>query len=147
MFDAGLAAQRQGLSLPESQEPDGPVYKNTIECHENTEQTRALKLLHIVSAVCKNRRIFVTKRGDIGIGPPTIRWKDAVCVFAGSVTPCILGPAGHEHYFTGDTCFNFNLRYKLRGQAFTVNCSIRQPGDFEDDIRKGRVIGGTILLV
>lgn len=147
MFDAGLAAQRQGLSLPESQEPDGPVYKNTIECHENTEQTRALKLLHIVSAVCKNRRIFVTKRGDIGIGPPTIRWKDAVCVFASSVTPCILGPAGHEHYFPGDTCFNFNLRYKLRGQAFTVNCSIRQPGDFEDDIRKGRVIGGTILLV
>jgi hypothetical protein len=63
--------------------------------------------------VCKNRRFFITKRGHLGIGPPTLKEGDVCCVLFGAKVPFILRRLDSQHLLVGE-CYIHGI---MRGEV------------------------------
>ncbi|KAH0565728.1 hypothetical protein GP486_000870 [Trichoglossum hirsutum] len=55
-----------------------------------------------------NRRVYLTRKGFIGIGPKVMRPGDEVCVLFGGRMPFIVRPMDGHHVFIGDTYLHDN---------------------------------------
>ncbi|KAI9658413.1 MAG: hypothetical protein M1821_002546 [Bathelium mastoideum] len=85
------------------------------------EDTRDLAQ-EICLACTKNRRLFRTKQGRLGLGPAECERGDRVCILAGSPVPFVL-----DRFLT-----------QVKGQAY-VNDIMDYQGDLEQDIRYGKI--------
>lgn len=53
-----------------------------------------------ILATCDNRRLFATKQGRIGLGPPDLQAGDKICAFIGAETLFALRSADHGSWLT-----------------------------------------------
>ena len=60
----------------------------------------APKYLVEIFATCDNRRLFATKQGRIGLGPPDLQVGDKICAFIGAETLFALRTADHGSWIT-----------------------------------------------
>ncbi|KAL8916279.1 MAG: hypothetical protein Q9208_008608 [Pyrenodesmia sp. 3 TL-2023] len=53
--------------------------------------------------ICHSRRVYMTQKGFLGIGPKIMKNGDEVCVLFGGRVPYILRPVQDHHVFIGET--------------------------------------------
>ncbi|KAF2144178.1 uncharacterized protein K452DRAFT_154350 [Aplosporella prunicola CBS 121167] len=82
------AFQRQHFSQPVT---EGPGDRGDVD-----------RFAEAVSNACIWRRLFVTQKGYIGIGPPCLREGDVVCVLANAIVPFVLRQNGPYHKLVGE---------------------------------------------
>ncbi|KAK4693320.1 hypothetical protein P7C71_g4055, partial [Lecanoromycetidae sp. Uapishka_2] len=56
--------------------------------------------LMAITATCENRRLFATKQGRIGLGPPDLQVGDKICAFIGAEPLFALRTADHGSWTT-----------------------------------------------
>jgi hypothetical protein len=76
---------------------------------------------HDAIQICRQRRMFWTNKGSLGLGPQCMRVNDIVVVLYGDNTPYVLRPRGDEFLFIG--------------QAYIDNI---MHGEVIDDLRTGK---------
>ncbi|KAK8041283.1 heterokaryon incompatibility protein-domain-containing protein [Apiospora phragmitis] len=93
--------RRRRLNRPDSLVPprDAAATKRLIDAME--------KQIEYGETALSGRRFFVTEQGHMGIGPPTLKTGDEVCVLLGGEVPFVLRPVGERGTF------------KLVGQCYT----------------------------
>ena len=60
----------------------------------------ALEYFRQIFVTCDNRRLFATKQGRIGLGPPDLQVGDKICAFIGAETLFALRTADHGSWIT-----------------------------------------------
>lgn len=82
-------------------------------------RTKYKKYRERIHNTCKNRALFVTKRGYIGLGPWNAESGDSVCVLYGGATPFLLRKAVDSDTFTlvGE-CYVYGI---MNGEALRAD--------------------------
>ncbi len=78
------------LSMMEAMEAQGDEVQPII----------ALEYFRKIFITCDNRRLFATKQGRIGLGPPDLQVGDKICAFIGAETLFALRTADHGSWIT-----------------------------------------------
>lgn len=71
-----------------------------------------------LSRACTSRRFFTTRKGYIGLGPPTLQTDDNICILFGGRTPYILRPHGQSYCLIGE-CYIHGIMF---GEALREEC-------------------------
>jgi hypothetical protein len=84
----------------------------------NFEGTNVELFCHTMMLYCHDRRIFVTKKGWVGLGPRCMRPGDVLVVLDGGPMPYILRPTGDgdQYWFMGE-CY---VSIIARGEVYDV---------------------------
>ena len=64
---------------------------------EHQTPSTAADLLNAISRTMRNRRLFISQAGHLGVAPSRVQEGDLVCVLFGSSTPFVVRP--HEEHF------------------------------------------------
>ena len=57
----------------------------------------------IAASDCWDRRLFVTRKGYLGLGPEALREGDLVCILSGGPVPYILRKRENHYYLVGES--------------------------------------------
>ncbi|KAJ4301129.1 hypothetical protein N0V90_003219 [Kalmusia sp. IMI 367209] len=115
-LDLGKGASDDTVFAQEVMSPPSPP-KLEKKIRSNDSSTNKLKFVAVDFAICSatwSRRLFFTRRGFIGIGPPSMQEGDTVQVFGGGSMPFIIRDIGRKRVsgVGAKTC------YKLLGECY-----------------------------
>lgn len=57
----------------------------------------------VAASGCWDRRLFVTRKGYLGLGPEALREQDLVCILAGGPVPYVLRKVDQHYQFVGES--------------------------------------------
>ncbi|KAI4594283.1 hypothetical protein KJ359_008558 [Pestalotiopsis sp. 9143b] len=108
----------------------------------STDTSQREQYLQARNDACRNRRLFVTGDGLLGLGPEELRIGDEVNVLLGMQAPVVL-----RRIVDGDSESDANLcKYTYLGQAYIHELMVYK-GNLEEDLRSGQVSLKEILLI
>lgn len=90
----------------------GNIHRGVIPDDTRSQYSSAL------SRACTSRRFFTTRKGYIGLGPPTLQTEDNICILFGGRTPYILRPHGKSYCLIGE-CYIHGIMF---GEALREEC-------------------------
>ena len=115
---------RAKVATDESQVAEGQS-DNRIP-HKFLDRRACLELLRVIDNKVSERKMLVTEKGYIGLGPTTCAVGDTVCLLPGSTVPFILRQASTEH----------ESRYLLVGDAYVHGAMYGEALEGKPDIEK-----------
>ena len=104
-----------------------------------------------VTAACAGRRLFVTTKGLLGLGPPKMLPVDHICILEGSNVPCLLCPhpkrSDWKNYEPGRREeFVFERPNRFRGQVILLHHMYFDNADLQHKIERGEIVPRDIQL-
>ncbi|TKA76950.1 hypothetical protein B0A49_01725 [Cryomyces minteri] len=102
-------------------DPVDPSLVSTYEqkprdaAHDESQDGDADRFLEAASNACSGRRIFITSKGHVGLGPAALRTDDRVFVLFGSIVPFVLRRKNLQFQLVGE-CYVNDL---MQGEAIS----------------------------